>query len=350
MCGLLAVISVRVVAIGPASAQTLGIAGDRFTIDGAPRFLLMLSYFDGMRAADLDADLAFIRRTLGFDGIRVFPNWWRYAPERGRCPSPADDTLFAGDGRIRGDGATPSGRLAHLQRLLASARKHGLVVDLSFTRETVPGGMSVASYARALQRTAFLLRAHRHVLFDLQNERDLERPGMYLTPDEVRELRNAVRDPIDGDPHRIVVASNSGGTAPLAGGGATDPAGSVGLAAFAHLDAVAQHDPRRRGWPEATTALVTALRRSGRPVYLQEPTRWRLATKACGQAEDGDSDADPAHFRTALANARAAGAAAWTFHSQRAFRLDGPSRSLRRQIEALPVDSPERRLLDSLHR
>jgi hypothetical protein len=328
--------SMAAAAQGQPPALVLGVRGERFTVDGAPRFLTMLSYFDGVRVDDPDADLAFVRRSLGFDGIRVLPNWWRYVRGSTPCPAAGDDTLFDGEGRIRGDGDVASGPLAALHRLLRAARTHGLVVDLSFTRETIAGQLAVDAYARALQRAAFLLREHRHVIVDLQNEHDLARPAMHLTPEEVRRLRDAVKDPVKGDPNRLVLASTSG---------ETRPTGTVALATSAQLDAVAQHDRRRPGWSDQTTAVVTALRRAGRPVYLQEPTRWRLATKACGQPEDGDSDGDPAHFRTALRLARAAGAAAWTFHTQRTFRLRGPSASLRHQIEALPANSVERALL-----
>jgi hypothetical protein len=313
----------------------LGVRGEQFTVDGAPRFLTMLSYFDGLGVEDIDRDLAFVRDTLGFDGIRVFPNWWRYERGRTPCPAPADDTLFDAAGRVRGDGDTASGPLAALQRLLRAAHRRRLIVDLSFTRETVGGAFAVDDYARALQRIARLLREHRHVLVDLQNEHDLNRPRMRLSADEVRRLRDAVKDPEKGDPQRLVTASTTRQAADQV----------MALATHAHFDAIAHHDRRRPDWYEQTTAVVGALRRSGRPVYLQEPTRWRLATKACGQPEDGDSDGDPAHFRTARRLARSAGAAAWTFHTQRTFRLRGPSGSLRAQVEALPRDSPERLLL-----
>ena len=52
----------------------LGVEGPRFTVDGAPRFLLVVSYFDALRASDatLAADFAWLRRH-GIDGVRIFP-------------------------------------------------------------------------------------------------------------------------------------------------------------------------------------------------------------------------------------------------------------------------------------
>src|SRR5262249_2276639 len=162
----------------------------------------------------------FIRRDLGFDGIRVFPNWWVYDAAQSPCPRPGDDTLFAADGRVRGDLADGrlAGRLEALVRLIRAAGAQGLVVDLAVTRErgpggggrglvvdractreAVPGDMRVAAYQRALQRTAFLLRAYRHVLSDVQNERDEhDTPFMFLSDAEVRAIRDAVRDPAHG--------------------------------------------------------------------------------------------------------------------------------------------------------
>jgi hypothetical protein len=317
----------------------LGVAGDRLTIDSKPRFLTVISYFDALRADALTSDLDFIRRELGFDAIRVFPNWWGYDRKARPCPAPRDDTLFDAQGNVR------SGPLDRLHTLLRETRARGLIVDLSFTRETVAGDMPVEAYQRALQRTAFLLREYRHVVFDLQNERDLDRPAMHLTPPQVRALRDAVKDPARGDPRRLVVASTTGSSPPIVGD-EQNAAGTVGFVKTAELDAVAFHDPRGPGWETRVPTVVRELRRAGRPVYLQEPSRWRVAdTNACGRPESADSDGDPAHFRAALERARDAGAAAWTFHTQRAFALGPGQPSLREQLLALPPDSTERALL-----
>lgn len=340
-----------------ATAPVLAIAGERFTVDGRPRFLTVLSYFDALRAASLTADLDFVRRDLGFDAIRVFPNWWRYERGANPCTVASDDTLFDSEGRVRGDSAVvledtpglkPRGHGSPLERLhalLRETRSRGLIVDLSFARETVQGGLTVEAYQRALQRTAFLLRPYRHVLFDLQNERDLDRPAMHLTPAQVRALRDAVKDPQHGDPNRLVVASTTGSSPPIVGD-EHNAAGTVGFVKTAELDAIAFHDPRGPGWEARVPAVVRELRKAGKPVYLQEPSRWRVGeTNACGRPESADSDSDPEHFRLALRHARAAGAAAWTFHTQRTFALGASYSSLRDQLLALPAGHPERILL-----
>ena len=64
-----------------------------------------------------------------------------------------------------------------------------------------------------------------------------------------------------------------------------------------------------------------------------------------GAPESQDADGNPEHFRHALRSARESGAAAWTFHTQRTFALGRGRPSLRAQVEGLPRNSPERRLL-----
>src|SRR5690349_18925972 len=74
-----------------AEAQTLGVDGDRLAIGGAPRFLLFVSYFDAMRrfhAGDVDTDLRYVREH-GYDGIRMFANWWRYTCDHPLGPNDA---------------------------------------------------------------------------------------------------------------------------------------------------------------------------------------------------------------------------------------------------------------------
>src|SRR5438445_1852539 len=73
-----------------AQAQKLSIQGDRFAVDGTPRFLTFITYFGAMGAPNTIADLHLIR-SLGFDGIRIWPNL-NTGPE-----------LINGDGTLRPD-------------------------------------------------------------------------------------------------------------------------------------------------------------------------------------------------------------------------------------------------------
>src|SRR5262249_52604149 len=91
-------------------------------------------------------------------------------------------------------------------------------------------------------------------------------------------------------------------------------ADAAGFTSDAGRDVNAYHDPRRSSWSEADQirSVVSTLATAGRPVYLQEPTRFPNAST---------DRAD--YFRTALANARRAGAAAWCFHTDLGFNLRG---------------------------
>jgi len=304
----------------------LGIDGARFTVDGAPRFLVFLSYFDGVRRARAGGheDLEYLKTKV--DGIRVFPNWWEYG-----CPGrSADDTLFDLQGAIR------PGGWEVVETLLTEAGARGLLVDLSFSRESVNDNgsprraMESDAHERALTTlvgsTNYLKGRHPHVLVDVQNEWPI-----HSDKARIERLLHAVRG---ADPDRILVASSSGSAyAP------------VGL----HVPrmSAAYHDPRDHGWHAADAAarvvdgVRSALGGAVQPVYLQEPMPWGAVCP--GQA----NDADPAHFAAALTNARAAGAAAWTLHTRVTFDLK--SRSLVAKLKD-PAQAGLKRLLDGLKR
>jgi hypothetical protein len=117
-----------VAAPGRAAAQVrLAVEGDHFTINEQPRFLTFISYFDGLDSASSAADFQYLRNA-GFDGVRVFPNWWT-------ALTPA--LQWAGDTLIRSDGSLDPTTAARLHAFLSTAEASGLVVDMSFSVETV---------------------------------------------------------------------------------------------------------------------------------------------------------------------------------------------------------------------
>jgi hypothetical protein len=269
-------------------------------------------------------DLDYLKTRI--DGVRVFPNWWEYA-----CPPRSgSDTLFDLQGEIR-----PAVWQA-VDTLLTEAGARGLIVDLSFSRESVTDNgspsrpLDPAAYQRALTTivgsTKYLKGRHPHVLVDVQNEWPI-----HSDKPRIDALLKALRA---ADPQRILVASSSGG-------------GYAAVGLDVPRVAAAYHDPRQRDWFHADTArhVVDGVRRSlgpaVQPVYLQEPMPWGAV---CPRQ---DNDADPAHFAAALANARAAGAAAWTLHTRVTFDL---------KTEALvaklndPVGAGLKRTLDNLKR
>jgi hypothetical protein len=287
----------------------LGVSGDRFTVNGTPRFLVLVSYFDAMDAtpATLRSDFAFLR-AHGIDGVRIFPNWWDCdAPTT--CHRPSPRTLLDASGKLR------PGRLDRLQEVLTIAASHGLIVDLSFTRETVPG-LRYEGYEAGLVATVAALEGrHAHTLVDLQNEVEINSLGR--SKDGVADVVHLAGAVTGADPERLLVASVSGDVG---------RAQRFGRATRKSLDAVAYHDPRRANWWSRVPAVVRQLKDGEtRPIYLQEPTAFQRA------GARADDDAAALHFVSAVRAARDAGAAAWVFHTRKGFDLS--QRSFQDQLE-----------------
>src|SRR5262249_6519081 len=136
-----------------AEAQRLGIDGQRFTVDGSPRFLTFISYFGAMGAQDVAADLEFLRSS-GFDGVRIWPN----SPE--------------GPQLMRGDGQLDPANLSRLTTILDLARDRRMIVDVTFTAEHI-SGLSAGAYREAIVRAIEALRPYANLLIDIENERNL---------------------------------------------------------------------------------------------------------------------------------------------------------------------------------
>ncbi len=280
----------------------MSVRGDRIAVDGTTRFLVFLSYFDGVRraqAGDPAPDLAFVAPFV--DGIRVLPNWWAST-----CPLRSGaDTLIDLDGAIR------PGSWAALERLLDASVAHGLIVDVSFTRETVTDNavparaLAPGLYERALVELvgsdAYLKGRYPNVLVDVQNEWE-----RFADAQTIERLLARVHQ---ADPSRVLTASVSGERYRVAGRDIPTM-----LAAY--------HDPRGPEWfsRAVVSGAVAAIRQQvSQPIYLQEPMPW--GTVCDGQVHDES----PEHHRTALEAARGAGAAAWTFHTRLTFDLAGES-------------------------
>ena len=295
----------------------LGVDGSRFTVDGTARFLIVVSYFDALRASDatLEGDFAWLRRH-GIDGVRIFPNWWRCAAVRQCGGHPGDDTLMAAP-----DGSLRPAVLERLRGVLAAAGRHGLIVDLSFARETVRDAtgaeLPAAAYADGVVAAVRAIGPAPHVMIDLQNEvyqnrLFAERPA----EDAPRVAALAAR--VDGGSRIVFVSTNAGEAERYTYCGADG----------CPLDVLAVHDAREANWHDRTPAVVRELvalgaRHQPRPVYLQEPQAWQ-DEKAPDRVE---------RFLDAAARTRREGGAAWTFHTRSAFILrDG--RSLAAQLDA----------------
>jgi hypothetical protein len=326
---MLSMLVILALAGTPAHAQVLGIQGSKFTVDGAPRFLVMFSYFAALRPtganatgsnipalwsahkAELAAHFAGLR-ARGFDGIRVFPSW--HYTLSGTC----GQTVSDGAAVINRDGSLNFAAGQRLLEVIELARQHRLVVDVTWAIEcagpTVPYAMSKAAYFQALTWiTAAMAGGYKNAFFDLENEYNyavcLGVPNQ--KPAFTRADWAAAIGPIRAaDPTRIVTASVT-----------IDRDLAIADAQAIGFDVVAFHDPRTYSgntpvWPGQTRAVAAAARlQTTKPIYFQEPDRYRPTGV--------ESNLTALHFLTALQGAIDGGAAAWTFHNDGTFKLGG---------------------------
>ena len=263
-----------------ASAQKIGVQGDRLTVDGTPKFLTFVSYFGGMGAPNVIADLH-LMKTLGFDGFRIWP------------------MLDTGPQIMNGDGSLRGSEMAHFLSILDQARQERLIVDVTFTHEHI--GLTPANTRVGLANVASELRSYENVLFDIQNERNVQ-DRRFLAEQDVASIYRAIKAV---DPARIVGCSE-------ARGDAAGPAVDASFVARLGLDVTMLHETRSSDWYTLPVQqyVISALRANGRPAYMQEPMTTRDALFTYPSHDRAE------YFLQAIAHAKLAGAAAWTFHTQ----------------------------------
>ena len=293
-----------------AQAQKLSIQGDRFAVDGTPKFLTFITYFGAMGAPNTIQDLHLIR-SLGFDGIRIWPN------------------LDTGPQLMNGDGTLRPDELNRLLFILNQARIERLLVDVTFTYEHV-SGMTPATAKVGILAATSALRTYDNLLFDIENERNVH-DRRFMSGADVASIFAGIKAT---DPARIAFASN----APV-----DSPEYAAQFAVSLDLDVTAYHESRPANWYElgVTQSVIRPLKTTGRPVYMQEP----MATRDTFFPYPSNDRAE--YFLQAIANVKLSGAAAWCFHTEVAvdFR-DGP-RFLEDRLRAYP--EPEWAFVTSLN-
>ena len=220
-----------------AHAQKLTIQGDRFAIDGTPKFLTFISYFGAMGAPNVIQDLHFLK-SVGFDGVRIWPNL------------DTGPQLMNGDGSLRPDG------LDRLLTILNQARIERLVVDVTFTYEHVPG-LTPAIALIGIVNATNALRSYDNILFDIQNERNVT-DRRFMSEADVERIYQAVKA---ADPARIATADNSLGQD-------WGPQYAADFTSRLGLDVVAFHESRGPTWytlPFKQT-IVRTMMTAGRPL------------------------------------------------------------------------------------
>jgi hypothetical protein len=287
----------------PAGAQALSIQGDKFAVDGVPKFLTFISFFGAMGAANIEADLRFLKAS-GFDGVRIWP-----------C-------LFTGPQLMRGDGSLNPDGLARLRYVLDRARAERLIVDVSFTGEHI-SGLDAGRFKDGIVATTVALREYENVLFDIENERNVYGPaGRPLGASDVASIYAGIKAV---HPERITTASNSSLI--------TDEAAAKFVADLG-LDVTAYHDPREFNWfeMERLEPMVRILTANGRPAYLQEP----MPTRGDPRFPYYPQTDRPDYFLKAVANAKRAGAAAWCFHTNVGSDLRAAGSFIEDRLRAFP--------------
>jgi hypothetical protein len=300
-----------VVCATQAQAQKLSIQGDRFAIDGTPKFLTFITYFGAMGAPNVINDLHLIR-SLGFDGIRIWPN------------------LDTGPQLMNGDGTLRPDELRRLRVILDQAHLERLVVDVTFTYEHI-AGMTPATARLGIMAATDALRSYDNLLFDIQNERNVQ-DRRYMSETDVARIFAGIKSV---DPTRIATCDNALGED-------WGPQWGADFTARLGLDVTAFHETRASDWYTFAkySTIIRTLRSNGRPAYLQEP----MTTRDSYFHYPSNDRAE--YFLQAIANAKLLGAAAWCFHTELGvdFRTGAPF--LEDRLRAFP--EPEWAFVNSL--
>jgi hypothetical protein len=275
----LAVLMVCCLCASAAQAQKLTIQGDRFAVDGTPKFLTFITLFGAMGAPNIIQDLHLIKG-LGFDGIRIWPN------------------LDTGPQLMNGDGSLRPDELKRLLFILDQARVERLIVDVTFTYEHIRG-MTPSTARVGIAAATDALRSYDNLLFDIQNERNVT-DRRFMSETDVGRIFQSIKAT---DPARIATASN----APV-----EDLRYPAQFTSNLGLDVTAYHESRPSNWYTlaVTQNVVNAMRVNGRPAYLQEP----MSTRDDLFFYPSNDRAE--YFLQAYANAKLTGAAAWCFHTE----------------------------------
>ncbi len=261
-----------------------------FNFFGRQETLVLVSYFDGIRAKYLEQDLNWLK-SKGVDGIRLYLNF-SYPPNR------PWNFIFNPDGSLN---PYKLGTLGHILRL---AEERNLVVDISSSRRLDPDGwqMPFGTYAHAWRLLAIILEKwpFSNYIIDIENEHNCPWGGQgeTMTMPEVRIIRDSIRASLPDVEITASVACN------------ISPEAAANLAIQEGMTFVGYHDPRVAGWAEATEELALRCRRAVGDnsilVSFQEPPRRVSSTH---------------EFRVALAGAKRAKIAAWYYHNKESFTL-----------------------------
>ena len=281
-----------------AATTVLGISGNRFTVNGQAKFLVLSGYWDGLDAPDPSGDLAYLD-SKGFDGIRIFPNLWDYCAGCGTEFTPGNNPVINPDGSIN------QSRLNQLISIIDTADNLGMIVDVTFARETIAGNCTasagnpvicISEFKNGVISVINSLRNKTNVFFDLSNEHN--HPAIDVSGADISDLKNRIRSTVGSN----IILTVSSGT--------PDSSVAINNAQTFGMNMVNVH------WASGTTELNTSLYPgsiiSSLPTYVGEPY---------------NTHSMPGYTSSQLINgvveAKKAGIAAWLFHSDATFLSNG---------------------------
>jgi hypothetical protein len=281
-------------------STVLGIQGTRFSLNGAPTFLLGVSYYAALGAPDetVGSDIQRIKAN-GFNWIRVWATW---------------DSLDQNCSAVDGHGRAREPFFSRLKNLVSQCDRLGLVVDVTLTRSE-HGLADFAAHENAVQTLVSALKSNRNWYLDLANEYDIG-DARHVPSAEIKRLRDEARRL---DPALPVTASFGGHD--LASSDLREALITEGL------DFVCPHRPRTPKsageTEEQTRTCLKLMRELGReaPIHYQEPFRR-------GYTEWEPTAAD---FLKDLRGAVLGGAAGWCFHN--GLQRDTPDHQPRRSFD-----------------
>ena len=285
--------------VSVAGTTWLGIAGDRFTINGEPTFLFGISYYGALGASQdfMMRDLDDMQR-YGINWIRVWTTW----------------NAFGNDvSAVDGNGQARPPYFDRLEWLVAECHRRSMIVDVTLTRSEPLTGKFLTTpdaHRGSVKTLVSRLREHRNWYIDLANENNLRgkvKSGASVGVEELRSLRDLVKK-LDGK--RLVTVST---------GDEGDAAVSFAVPALTdyvskvRVDFITPHRPRGPKMAASTERATRGFRArldeigSGIPIHFQEPFRRGFRPDRWEpKAED---------FITSLRQAITSGAAGWCLHN-----------------------------------
>lgn len=302
------------------SATRVGLAADRFTIDGKPTFLLGVSYFDALdwHLSDLDA-----LHSHRFNLIRIFLDWNTHDGN-------GAESAFDQDGNFV--------RSETVRALAQAAAARGIVVDVTILHAYSDAHLKTpGARENAVRNTVRILAEEPNVFFDLINEHEENSygpPDWSVSHQVVQAVIQAARQ---SNPNAILFVSSAANHLFFNDQNLQINSPNVDGELSAGVQVLAPHFDRNDLWYDQTGERVTALKsylgsigRSSVPVYLQEENRRGFVNYPSAS-----------QFVQAAKESRDAGAAAWIFHTAAGFDLGGRS-----FVEAL--DSEEQNAVNQL--